>query len=479
MRTEPVAAIRPRLALTTFALFLAVALSLVGLNLTLAAPAHAAELVKNYHFGQGTDGWRTNGSAQRLQVIDIDGGRAARLTTSTTTHAVLNDEVNTVRSTGAPGASYAVKARVRTTTPGVKGALRFREVASSRVVPHQSSFSLDNTSWKMVSLQVTTTTTDATMDLNVVAWDLSSSDNLIIDLVSVEPSSSTVSEPAPAPAPAPAPISSCEGRVPTKSLFGANISGSRTSNEESLRQIDEAFGKVPVVRTFDPYLPQMWDKLRSQLTKDRTLVTSFRPKPQEVLSGKHDEFFRNWFKSAPDNQQIYWSYIHEPEPLIRDGNFTAQQYKDAWRRLARFADEACKPNMHATLILTGWTAMPASNRDYRTYDAGYDTIDVLAWGPYNGATDPDRDYYDDVSNFMAPAVEVSKADGRPWGIAETGSRLIPGDAGQGRAAWLRSVGNYAINNGAQFVTYFHSTRDGDWRLNDSYSRAVWRDFVAR
>ncbi len=477
MHREPVAAIRPRLIPTTFALILSLALSVVGLNLTLASPAHAAELVENYHFGQGTDSWRTNGSAQRLEVVDIEGSRAARLTTSATTHAVLNDDVNTVRSTGAPGASYTVKARVRTTTPGVKGALRFREVASSKVVEHQSSFSLGDTSWKMVYLQVTTTTADATMDLNVVAWDLRTSETLMIDLVSVEPSSSTVADPAAAPAPAPA--SSCEGRVPTKTLFGASVSTSTLSITESMRQIDVAFGRVPVVRLFDPKLPMSWDSTRAKVTDDRSLVISFRPTPQEVLSGKYDSYFRNWFATAPSDQVIYWSYIHEPEPLIKSGAFTATQYKAAWKRLAGIADQACKPNMHATLILTGWTAEKASGRDYRTYDAGKDTIKVIAWDPYNGATDKDRDYYEPISSFLAPAAEVMKADGRPWGIAETGSRLVPGDSGQERAKWLNSLGNYSINNGASFVTYFQSTRDGDWRLDDSYSRAVWSAFVAR
>lgn len=457
---------RPR-PLTLMTILLAVLLGLLATALSPMQAAQATELVKNGYFANGTDGWRTNGSGQRLSVVDTSSGRAARLTTTSTQHAVLNDAVNTVKSTGSSPKTYAVKAKVRTNTPGVEGALRFREVTSAKVIEHEKAFSLNTTSWQTVSLSVTTSQSYATMDLNVVAWDLPQGKDLLIDLVSVDNGTTT------------APITSCKNQVPTKTIFGANISTTNMTITESLNQIDAAFGKVPVVRIFDPNLPLGWGSTRAKLTRDRTAVISFRPSPQEVLSGKYDTFFRNWFETAPDNQVIYWSFIHEPEPLIKKGAFTATQYKAAWKRLVGIADKACKPNMFATLILTGWTAEPASGRDYRTYDAGKDTIDVIAWDPYNGATDKDRDYYEAISKFLAPAGEVMKADGRPWGIAETGSRLVPGDDGQGRAKWLKSVGDYTINNGASFVTYFHSTRGGDYRLNDPYSRAVWRNFVAR
>ena len=457
---------RPR-PLTLMTILLAVLLGVLATALSPMPAAQATELVKNGQFANGTDGWRTNGSGQRLSVVDTSSGKAARLTTTSTQHAVLNDEVNTVKSTGSSPKTYAVKAKVRTNTPGVNGALRFREVTSAKVITHEKAFSLSTTSWQTVSLNVTTSQSYATMDLNVVGWDLPQGKDLLIDLVSVDSGTSTST------------VTSCKNRVPTKTIFGASVSSSTLSFSESLNQIDQTFGKVPVVRLFDPELPMGWSTTRAKLVRDRTALISFRPSPQAVLSGKYDSFFSNWFATAPDNQVVYWSYIHEPEPLINKGAFTATQYKAAWKRLVGIADKACKPNMFATLILTGWTAEPASGRDYRTYDAGKDTIDVIAWDPYNGATDKDRDYYEPISTVLAPAVEVMRADGRPWGVAETGSRRVPGDAGQGRAKWLTSLGNYAINNNAYFVTYFQSTRGGDWRLNDPYSIAVWRNFVAR
>lgn len=270
----------------------------------------------------------------------------------------------------------------------------------------------------------------------------------------------------------------CRGRVPSDTLFGSHMTTSGISAEDSLRRVDAEFGRVPVVRVFDPGLPMEWNHRRNDLLKGRTMVLSFRARPQDVLSGKDDAFFRRWFAEAPDDRTIYWSYIHEPEPLIQAGQFTATQYRAAWRRLAELADEACKPHMFSTLILTGWTAEPASGRDYRTYDAGPAVVHVLAWDTYNGATDKHRADYESIDTFLAPAVQISVADGRPWGIAELGSRVVPGDDGRGRAAWLRAVGSYVIAHQAAFVTYFQSTRGGDWRLNDPYSLRVWSGFVA-
>ncbi|GAA4881682.1 carbohydrate binding domain-containing protein [Serinicoccus chungangensis] len=456
----------PRTPTWLFLWLITAMVATLGLTV-LPTTAQAAGLVENSSFDEGTRHWRTNGDAEVLKVESISGDPAAVLTSTTERHTVLNDVVNSVSDTGQAGTTYRLSARVRGTT-GTDGALRLREVSGQGTVEHETSFDLTGT-WQPVSLDVTTTRANASLDINVVAWDLPAGDRLVVDDVTL---ATVTASPSPTPEP-------CSGTVPSGTEFGASMTTSGISAEDSLDRLDDAFGKLPVVRVFDPDLPFDWSHQRNDLLAGRTMVMSFRPMPQEVLSGQHDAFFRRWFAEAPEDRTIYWSYIHEPEPLIRNGRFTATQYRQAWRRIEAIADQACKPNMFATLILTGWTATPASGRDYRDYDAGRDVIDVLAWDPYNGASDPDRDYYSPVSTFMAPAVETSVADGRPWGIAETGSRLVPGDDGRGRAAWLRSVAEYAIANDAQFVTYFQSTRDGDWRLNDPYSRAVWRDYVAR
>jgi hypothetical protein len=271
---------------------------------------------------------------------------------------------------------------------------------------------------------------------------------------------------------------SCDADVPEETLFGSSISTAGIAPEESMRQVDSAFGRVPVVRAFDPGLPAPWDSRRARATSGRTMVQSFRIPPLEVLSGQHDTYLGDWFASAPDDQVIYWSYLHEPESLIDDGQFSAAEYRAAWAHLRGLADAACKPKLFATLILTGWTATEASGRNWTIYDAGPDVVDVLAFDPYNGAGDQDRAHYEPLRSIIGPVVELVESDGRPWGIAETGSRLAPWDDGAGRAAWLSELGDLARSGGASFVTYFQSTRGGDWRLDDSASRAAWADLVA-
>lgn len=428
------------------------------------------ELLSNPDFSEGTNGWRTNGSTQLLNII---GGSnpIAQLTTSSAGHAVLNDAPNAVQ--GAPqGQSYNVSARVRTTTPNVNGALRIREVNGTRVTSSETSFNLRDTQWQTVTLNVTTLHTGSHLDLNLVAWNLPVGQNLQVEWLSVK--ATTSSDPTPPPPDA------CYVAPPSETIFGASISSSGgKSAEESLNDLDHLFGTIPVVRHFSPNLPFAWDSARAALLKDRTVVLSFKAHPTQITSGSLDTFFREWFADAPTDQIIYWSYFHEPENNINAGEFTAAQYRAAWAHLGTLASEVCKPNMYSTLILTEWTMNPSSKRDYRTYDAGPDVVDVLAFDAYNGASDPNRNYYRDPADLLGNISAKMELDGRPWGIAETGSRLVPDDPGPGRAAWLTGMGNYLIDHDAIFVTYFQSTSDGDWRLLDAPSVNAWKNFVGR
>ncbi len=64
-----------------------------------------------------------------------------------------------------------------------------------------------------------------------------------------------------------------------------------------------------------PQVPSVWQK--AKLLRDRSmLIWSFQPPPSEVNSGQHDSYLREWFRTAPDHQLVFWSYIHEPEDNI-------------------------------------------------------------------------------------------------------------------------------------------------------------------
>src|SRR3954451_18046905 len=100
-----------------------------GTTSTASTASTAGNLVDNPGFESGTADWRTNSSAQKLTTVTSAhaGNEAAKLTVTTKSDAVLNDDTNTVQSTPA-GASYTARAYVRSTTPGVTGRLRLREV---------------------------------------------------------------------------------------------------------------------------------------------------------------------------------------------------------------------------------------------------------------------------------------------------------------------------------------------------------------
>lgn len=451
----------------------ALAMVLVPAVAATAAPAAEQELITNPEFTQGASGWRTNSQAQHLTITTDD---VAVLTTTANGHAVLNDRVNTVQDL-TEGSTYSLNARVRTTTPNVSGALRVREVAPAGVDVSQASFTLRDTSWHDVSLEVTSVHTGGHLDVNVVAWNLGAGNNLQIDSVSMR---ETTVAPEPEPEPE-APVDECRAEPPAGTVYGSSVSTRGQTLPQAIDGVDDTFGKVEAIRHFRPGLPLAWDSRNMQHLSDRTLITSFKAHPTEITSGSLDAFFTDWFATAPEDQTIYWSYFHEPEDNINRGEFTAEQYRAAWRHLAEIEQDACKANLHSTLILTEWTMQPASKRDYRTYDAGPEYVSVLGFDPYNGVTSLTRDFYESAEDLLGPIASKMAADGRPWGIAELGSRQVASDTdGSGRAAWLTEVTDYAEKHGARFITYYQSVaKGGDFRLLDEKSNDVWRALVAK
>ena len=200
-----------------------------------------------------------------------------------------------------------------------------------------------------------------------------------------------------------------------------------------------------------------------------------------MLAGKYDAALLAWFTAAPRDQETYWSYVHEPEAEIAKGSYTAAAYRTAWQHISRLEDQANNPHLHSTLILMAWTVNPASGLNWKDYYPGDGYINVLGWDPYNDAgSDAGPSTYPAPADIYGGVVAVSKAAGKPFGIAETGSRLIPSDpSGVGRAAWLTKVGKYLKDNSALFVAYWDSAvKIGDYRLTDAPSAAAWRKLVS-
>jgi hypothetical protein len=297
-----------------------------------------------------------------------------------------------------------------------------------------------------------------------------------------KPSASPTASPKPSPtgtAPAPAPIPA--GATQCGASFLAERAGETRAAQ--LDRIDGYYNGLEMVRVFYT-TPPAWTNVLD--TDNRTISISFKYPPREVATGKHDAYLANWFKTAPRTHRIYWTFYHEPEDNIAKGEFTAADYRAAWTRLRKLADAAGNSQLKATLILMDWTVDPLSGRNWRDYYAGKSVIQVLGWDAYN-AKAKTKGIYSAPSEIFSRPIQVSRAEGLPFAIPETGSHLVTGDSGAQRAAWVRSMAKYLTEQGALYVAYFdvdwsNGTSSfwsiGDFRLRDTSGMAAWREFCS-
>lgn len=264
---------------------------------------------------------------------------------------------------------------------------------------------------------------------------------------------------------------------PSGTLCGASYlpEGAETATD-ALAAEDRRFGDLRMARIFYT-VPSDWPGRAGKA--ERTVVVSLKLDPREVNAGKYDGTLREWFAEAPRDRDIYWTLHHEPEEDIEKGEFTAAEYRSAWRRLDGFASAASNPRLRATLILMDWSLDPRSGRKWRDYYPGGDVIDVLAFDVYNHGWKQDPQVYYSASKQLSTIVATARAVGKPWGLAELGSIKLASDpSGAGRAAWLRDLTSYAVKHKALFVSYFDiDYAEGfDYRLRDQPSIDAWREF---
>lgn len=244
--------------------------------------------------------------------------------------------------------------------------------------------------------------------------------------------------------------------------------------EEALARTDETIGPLDVVRVFYQGEPDPWPGK----APDRHVVVSFKLEPRAVTAGLYDQAMTGWFAAAPRDQDVTWVYWHEPEDDIERGEFTAEEFRAAFAHLAGLADQAGNPRLRSALVLMSYTLRPPSGREWRDYYPGDDVVDVFAWDVYNRRTDG----YSSPEELLDRPRQVAESVGKPFAVAELGSKLAQGDDGQARAQWLLDLGDYALAHGARFVCYFDFVwNDGadDYRLDDEPSAAAWRQLTAR
>ena len=263
-------------------------------------------------------------------------------------------------------------------------------------------------------------------------------------------------------------LASDDTRAP---LFGASINGTDLGQETS------EFGHMAIVRTYYPGLPSAnaWTAGLPAANKSAVIV-SFKAQPTAILSGQDDTALSHFFDTAPTGDPIYWSYYHEPEGNIADGEFTLADYKAAWAHVVSLANAAHNPYLHSTLILMEWDLQKASGRNWKDYLPGDGLISTLGWDAYPmGSANNINPQIQSAAAFMAPAVAASKSVGLPYGFAEFGLSTP-----NGRPGCLAGIGNYLLNSGAEFATYFNGCAQyPTLQLTDPSSIAIWKSFVAK
>ncbi|HYN97278.1 MAG TPA: DNRLRE domain-containing protein [Pilimelia sp.] len=281
------------------------------------------------------------------------------------------------------------------------------------------------------------------------------------------PSPSATRPPPPAPVP--------QGRTLCGASFTTEKGGE--SYQEALHRIDGLYNGLELVRIFYPGRPAEWPG-KLDVGK-RPVVVSFKFPPAEVAAGQHDAYMREWFATAPRDQDVYWTFYHEPEQEVAAGDFSTASFRAAWKRLRQLADEAKNDRLTATLILMDWTVDPRSGRNWREFYPGRDVVQVMGWDPYNPPGEVSKGVYLSPAALFKRIIDVSRAEDLPFAIAETGSFLAKGDNGAERAAWLRSMVRHLTQEGALFIAYFDlDWETGDFRLRDQHSITAWREFCS-
>ena len=302
------------------------------------------------------------------------------------------------------------------------------------------------------------------------------------------PSPSTSGQPLPSLSPinpvpgsssTPAPTLSGSTSAPAapsgSTLFGSSLwVGDGSTTAEALTRTENKFGDLDIIRTYYSDMPRNWPG--SAGVSGGPVNVSFKADPRTVVTGSLDSALLSWFKTAPSDRTVWWTYYHEPEDDIERGAFTAAQYRAAWQHVSAVADRAGRSNLRSTLILMCYSLNSYSGRNWKDYYAGDAAIDVLGWDCYNRGIS--KGQYFSAAQVLGPVVTAARSAGKPWAVGELGSKLIAGDSGTGRAAWLRDIASYSRQNGAQFIAYFDSTVGDDYRLLDAPSQRAWREIVA-
>jgi hypothetical protein len=268
----------------------------------------------------------------------------------------------------------------------------------------------------------------------------------------------------------PTPTPTIAASAPTNTLLGVDA-----TNPSVLTTDTAQFGHLPILRVYYTGMPDpdLWTTGVQGINRS-AVVVSFRSLPSTVLSGADDAALAKFFDSAPTGYPIYYSYYHEPEPLVQAGTFTVAQYKAAWAHIVAIAAAAHNPYLKSTLILMAWDLNPSSGINWKDFLPSGGVISTLGWDAYPAGTVHDQNPQPTPpADFMGPEVAASRSVGLPFGFAEF-TLATQTD----RPQWLTEVANYLRVSGALFGTLFDPPGAPYGDLNDNASIQTWRNAVA-
>jgi hypothetical protein len=442
-----------------------------------AETVHAGqELVVNGTFETGVDGWRTNQSYTSLAAAPSghSGSRSAVLTTPAGTNAVLNDRRSTVAATIA-GDEFRVTAWVRTNKAGLAGQLRIREVLNGNVRTVAQRYTLNGTGWQLVELSVVAASAGAAFDLNVLAWNFSSGQELWVDDVSLKKVVIGSEEPAVEEPTVEQPgawalsngVAVNSRGVPSRgALFGAAV-GSNTDPASFEASIGQRLG---VRRTFwtGSQVNSAVNTARADLSIGRLPWISFKVPYSwaQMAAGDGDAWARDLAtKLAQLPGPVWVAFHHEPEGdgVIKD--WTAMQ-----RRLGPIV-RATAQNVGFSIILTGWHQLYGDSQYSLDSLWPATTVDVAGFDVYNAyglvkdgvlrlkPTDMRGAYFEPLSNW-------AESKGVAWGLAESG---YTDRAAADYPSWLEDTYDDLVATGGVAFSYFNTSLNsqGSWVITSS------------
>lgn len=266
-------------------------------------------------------------------------------------------------------------------------------------------------------------------------------------------------------------------------LWGSSIRTVAGVNKSvTLKQIEAAMGGLQIIRAYADNGVVQWPEW---LPKDRSVYISFKLQPKNIVDGSNDKVLTDFFNNFPSGYKIWWSYFHEPEDNIKDGKFTAAEYRQAFEYIIALQKKLNKSNLIPTLTLMSYTLKPESKRNWKDYVPK--GIECFAWdGYYRGSGELK------VDDIFAKARQISIETGIPWAVAETGvnrnersgrvedAKEMPIEV---RAKLLTMLAEdlSTVKPLPQFVSYFNSKgpndpKKSDWPIyEDPYLVKAWKN----